>query len=154
MAETRIAEAIDAVLVSLRASLALADPVAVYDGPMVSGDYARQAVFVGYDGDPEGEFRAADLVQAPTGPGSRVRDEQVVILGCAVAWSGDAEIKPLRDQVVALFAAVNAALRADHSQGLPNPAAFSLSAGALFQSPRTDGLQARLPFTITANLRV
>lgn len=152
MADTRLAEAIDAVVATLTA--ALASPTAVYDGPIISGDYAKSAVFVGYDGNPEGEFEAASLEQQWTGPGARVKDETLEIRCAAVAWSGDTAIKPLRDTVLSLFTAANAALRANPSQGLANPAVFNLEAGTLFQEPITNGLQARLPFTITAQVRI
>lgn len=154
MADTRIDAAIDAILAKLRAHASLQSPVMVYDGPELDAEFAQDSVFVGYDGDPDGEFVAASWSQEWAGLGNRAKDEQFAVPCAAVSWSGDDDGKTRRDRAVVLFSAVNNALRADPGCGLPNPTTFSVQAGQFHQERGPYGMQARFVFTVHVQTRI
>ena len=111
--ESRLTASIDAIVAALRA----ADPtLTVWDGPIVSGDYS-DAVYIGYDADPDGEFRAATTNQEWAALGRRIRNEDLQIVCAAVVLFGnnDTSWKPTRDACYALVETVGQTLRADPS---------------------------------------
>lgn len=151
MAETRVPASIDAIVAALQAA-----GLTIWDGPIVSGDFSS-AVFIGYDGDPDGDYRAVTTTQTWSGLGQRKRDEEDLISCAAVALLGtsDTSWKPTRDAVYALLDTVGQTLRADPSLAQPPPYTAEILTGDYFQEATTSGNQGRLVFTIRiSNTRV
>jgi hypothetical protein len=155
---SRLHDAILAVVAALNAAPSVTSLATVYDGPVVIGDRPTSAVFVGYDGQPEGDYAATDgWSQTWAGLGALRRDEEFDIQCCVVSWSGDAEDVPgRRAAAVAVLDAVGAVLRAAATigLGLPQPTWAEFAGGELFQEQGPTGLQARIPFTIHVRTRV
>jgi hypothetical protein len=148
---SRVPAALDALVAALEAVL---DPGIVYDGPELTGDTPPVAVCVGYDGDPEGDMRAVEnWAQTFVGLGAQRREESFDILGCVVAFSGDTTVKDKRDAVFATFGTAETALRAAANQalGLGAPAQAEFTSGEFYQEQTTQGLQSRIPWTISVS---
>jgi hypothetical protein len=133
---------------------AAVDPLTVFDGPEITGDVPPVAVIVGYNGDPDSEFRAVENWVQPWAPGlgGGRKEEAFDVLGCVVAFSGDTTIGDKRTAVFATFAAVEGVLRPSTLPavlGLPSPAAALFSAGEFYQEQTPGGLQCRIPFTVS-----
>lgn len=151
MATSRVPDAIDAIVTAL-----VAADLTVYDGPEVADPSDTEAVYVGWDGDPDTDEPSVTTTQQWTGPGSRTKNEDIAITCAAVSWGGDTAVKARRDAAYALFAAVEDALRpgTGPNLGLPPPTVFSLSSSQLHQEQTDAGLQARLIFTISVSTRI
>jgi hypothetical protein len=145
--ETRVFDAIDSIIAILKAAGAN-----TIDGPVPSGD-SLDFVFIGYDGDPDGDWRAADIDQDWAGIGNtKKRDETFDVIGAVVStYSGDS-VKASRDRVKAQFALVGTAIRADPSIGLTTAewAVAGVHPVQLFN----DVGQCRLTFVIRVKTRV
>lgn len=150
MTETRIAEVIDALVAVLGAGLA----GKVIDGPPVTNDPLKEAVFVGYDGDPEGEGQAAETDQQWAGIGLKRRDETIQVTCAVVVWRGSTSAKPVRIRVLELLDEVGQILRVDPSLGLPSPTVAEFASGQLFQAQRQSGIECRIPFIVRVKTRV
>jgi hypothetical protein len=148
MVSTRFFDAVDAIVAALKAAGLL-----VWDGPVVTGDFS-DSVFVGYDGDPEGNYEAATLTQDWAGLGAKRRDETLDIHCAVVALSGDGDAKSARDRAKTILTTVETTVRADPSLGQPPQFTAGLKPVAAFQEPTTDGLQIRITFTISIKTRV
>lgn len=148
--ETRLPVSIDAIVAALQTA-----GLTVWDGPIVTGDY-RNAVFIGYDGDPEGEFRAATVDQAWAGVGQRKRNEEPHIIGAVTALVGNSATswKETRDTAFAMLTTVGQTLRSDPSLGQSPPYVAELWPGEYFQEPIPVGYQARIIFAIHIKTRV
>lgn len=153
MTETRVPDVIDALLAVWAAAPGLAG-ITVVDGPLVTNDPLHEAVYVGYDGDPEGEGQAADSAQEWAAIGQKKRDEVVQVTCAVVVWNGRTAVRPTRVRVYELLAAVSAAVRADPSLGLPPPTVAEMASGQLFQSQRQSGVECRIPFVIAVKTRI
>lgn len=161
MVETRIPQAIDAIVAKLVTAFQNTPGVVVWDGPIVSGDYS-DAVYIGFDGDyADGEERAVTSVQEWRGLGAKSRSEELQIAGAAVIRIGDGAMtwKPARDAAIALLTTVGQTLRADPSVGLGPPTVSSdfvaeLWPGDMFQETGPEGMQVRIVFTIHCKTRV
>lgn len=155
--ESRIPAAFDNLYARLEASTELQEmDCAVWDGPPVTGDN-RDGIFLGYDGNPDGEFLAASTTQRNVSIGQRKRDESIAITGCAIVLLGNGTWKEARDRAFALIDIVGQALRTtadDPALGQPPPSFAEFESGDLFQEPLEVGNQARVPFTIRFNTRV
>ncbi len=141
--------AVDAVLAILRAAPPLRD-VRIWDGPILSGsDPAQLAVgAVAF----EEEGGPAAVTSEFTGAGLGRRVERVDI-GCrAVAWSGDPEMKPVRDRVYGILGAVADALAADPALGGAVIRARLGPSVSLAQTQTTDGPEAVLDFTVSCEI--
>lgn len=151
--ETRTAAAIDA----LYDALIAADlGVHVWDGPVVSGDYG-DAIYVGYDGDPEGDGQTAVSDQDWAGVGkTRKRDESLDITGAAAALVGESDErwKTARDRATALIESIGQLIRANPSLGQSPPFRAELIPGAYYQENTPAGYQARYLFTVHIETRV
>jgi hypothetical protein len=147
MTTSHIPAAIDAIVASLKTA-----GLTVWDGPVVTGDFSP-AVFVGYDGNPEGEFRSVAGTQDWAGLGAKRRSEVFSIACAAVALTGEADTKTGRDAVYALLDTVGTVLRADPSLGLNSPPFVAeLKPLDLFTEPTENGLQCRWVFTIDISI--
>lgn len=152
MVECRIPQAIDAV-VSLLANAGMT----VYDGPILTGNSANSAVFIGYDADPEGDQQASSTQQAWAGVGvTRKRDEENQIAGAVVVLFGDSITawKNVRDLAYGLLDTIGQTLRANADLGLSAPSVAELWPGDYFQEATTAGYQGRLVFSIHYKTRV
>ncbi len=148
MASTRVPATIDALV-----ALGTAAGATTWDGPVVTGDY-NTALFIGYDGDPDGDFLAAEADQEWAGLGAKARDEEFDIICAAVATIGDS-VKIARDAVFAMVALLESALRTDPALGqTPPPFTAGFKPGNLFVEPTAAGFQARLVFMVHVKTRV
>lgn len=148
MATSRLPATIDALVTTFTAA-----GIKTWDGAFVTGDYT-DAVFVGYDGDPDGDYQTADMNQDWAGIGAKKRDEEFDVICAAVAKSGSTSIKTARDAAIALFSLVENTLRADPSLGFSPPYVAEVKPTGLFTEPTSDGLQARLVFTVHVKTRI
>ncbi|MYR84085.1 hypothetical protein GTY41_03780 [Streptomyces sp. SID685] len=144
---------IDALVAALQASDGLSG-VNVVDGPLVSNSAASEWVFVGYDGDPGGEFQATSTLQEWAGIGAKAKNEEITLTCCALVRSGSTSVKPVRDRAYQIFAAVEAAVRSNPALALPPPTVCSISEHTFFPEQTANGLQGRLPFTVTCTTRI
>lgn len=135
---------------------------AVVDGVPVSEEFPDHAVFVGWSGDPDGDYQAAGLAQdwAATG-GSRRRDEQVDLVCAVTSLYGNADSwKPARDNGLAILADIETKIRDNPELGLvPDTVRQVISAefkpAGVHQEPYSDtGFWFRCPFTISVKTRI
>lgn len=108
MATSKLFAAIDGLVALCRQAPALAG-VGIFDGPMVleSEDETGANLFIGAvtdDTDTGGVTATSDQDFGPFGNGAR--DENIGIFCIAEAWSGDTDIKAVRDRVKTILAAV------------------------------------------------
>lgn len=144
---SRMFDGIDTIVTILRTAGAN-----VVDGWEPVGDIL-DFVFVGYDGDPEGELLAAAGDQDWAGIGTKKRDESFDI-ACAVVskYSADPP-KTARDRVKAQFTLVESAILADPSLGLPGQVQYCIADVHPIQLFAEQG-QYRLTFVIRVQTRV
>jgi hypothetical protein len=142
---TRMFDAIDSIVAIFTAAGAN-----TVDGPIDQGD-TLDFVYVGYDGDPDGEWLAVQGDQDWAAIGSKKRDETFDIW-CAVVsqYSADPP-KTARDRVKAQFTLVENAIRADPSIGLAQ-VEWCVADVHPFQLLAESG-QYRLPFVVRVKTR-
>jgi hypothetical protein len=131
-------------------ALARTDPelkgVAVADGPEVSESQELEWLIPGWDGDPNGDFQAAQSSTAwsDLGPG---REEEFQVTVAVIVNRGDTDVPAARARAYEIFGRVEAWLRADPGLGLR-----SLEAGIggtqLVQDQTDNGAQVRLALSI------
>lgn len=144
------------VLATINALVALFDGAGLttWDGPVVTGDYAP-AVHVGYDGDPEGDFKAVDADQEWVGLGARSRDEEFDVICCVSVLSGNSELRTARETAFAMLATIETALRADPSLGqTPTPYVAEYRPAAVHTEPTGNGFQVRAVFSVHVKARL
>lgn len=120
--------------------------VAVADGPEVTDSAAADWLCVGFDGDPSGDFEAAQSVAEYSGLGGRL-EEQFQITVAAVANRGDNDIVAARARAYEIGGRVVAWLQASPSLGLRELEA-SVGATRLVQDQTEQGASARLLLTV------
>jgi hypothetical protein len=150
---SRAPAAIDALAALFAAAPGLSG-VEVVDGPTVTGDPLHEALFVGYDGDPDGAGEAVTFEQTWAGLGAKAKDETFAITCAVVAWGGDTAVREIRLRAFALLAEVENILRADPSVGLPPPTVVAMASGSLVQAQRQSGMECRIPFQIAVQTRI
>lgn len=148
MATSRVPATIDALAASWTAA-----GLKTWDGAVVTGDYT-DAVYLGYDGDPQGDFLTVEPDQNWAGIGAKKRDEEFAIICAAVALLGGGTTKTARDTVFAMLATVENELRADPSLGQPPPFVAEYKGGPIFTEPGPDGYQVRAVFSVHVKTRV
>lgn len=156
MTESRIPETIDAIVAELKTAFENTN-TAVFDGPVLSGDYMANCVYIGYDGDPSyAEELSSTTQQKWAGLGQDRRDEENVITCAIVTVTGDdlSSWKPARDATYSLLEVIGQTLRSDPSLGLPPPSVAEVWPGEYRQEAGPAGYQARLVFSIHQNTRV
>lgn len=141
---TRAFEAINRVITILETAGAN-----VVDGRTHVSD-AIDFVFVGYDGDPEGDWVAANLDQEWAGIGKKSRDDWFDIVCAVVSHYSADSARVDRDRVQAQFTLVETAILADPSLGFPPPCVAAVKPQQLIGG---EG-QYRLPFVIRVSTRV
>lgn len=147
---SRVTLLIDALIATITPLVA---PVPVYDGPATGPGDDLQLVIVGHDGS-EGEARSAHITSQWANAVGFDRDEFVDIDCVVVARSGDPTLKTVRDQAETLWAAIDAALRANVQQGVPGVDWTEISGGELYQSNNQAGAMARIVFTVHARSQI
>jgi hypothetical protein len=134
----------------------------VFDGIPVGEDYPANAVFVGWDADPEGNFQSASVDQVWAGPiGNLRRDETIDVVCALVALYGDADRwKPVRDAALLIQTDVETKLRAapDLHLGVNGVRQYIVSEFkpiATFAEPYSEsGYWFRLTFTVSVKTRI
>lgn len=163
---SRVGTVIEALVAALQASPIFADPIRVYDGPLTGGDTMwTQAVFVGFDGNwhedgrgtvPVGVQNTAALInQQLAYVGNTTVREEIELQCVAEAWTGDPQIKTVRDLANALFAGVQTVLRTDPTLGIDGStiATASLATFAnVFDAGGNTGCQARFTVHVLTTL--
>ncbi|MFR0354167.1 hypothetical protein [Streptomyces sediminimaris] len=120
--------------------------VVVTDGPEVTEQGAQDWLIVGFDGDPEGDFQAAQTVGGWSDL-STGREETFQVTVAAIAGRGDTDVSKARKQAYAIGAVVEGWLRAEPSIGLRSLEA-GIEATRLVQDQTEDGVQAVLLLTV------
>ncbi|WP_326700204.1 hypothetical protein OG909_24720 [Streptomyces sp. NBC_01754] len=142
---SRIPELIDALMAQLTADPGLSG-VVVVDGPEMSEAKSPDWLVVGFNGDPDGDFQAA---QALGGWASLAtgREEQIELTVAAIATRGETEVRAARQRVYEIGARLEALLAADPSVGLRS-LEVAIEASQLVQVQTDQGVQARLLLTV------
>jgi hypothetical protein len=142
---SRVPELIDTLVQRGKTDTEL-DAVTVTDGPEVTEDSAHDWLIIGFDGDPDGDFTAAQTVGGWAGLSSR-REEQFQITVAAIASRGDTDVRAARVRVYEIGARVEAWLREAPSLGLEGLEA-AIEASRLTQDQDDTGVQAVLLLTV------
>lgn len=142
---SRVPEVIARLVELARADPALAG-VRVADGPEVTGDSVPDWLIVGFDGDPTGDFEAAQSTSDWVDLGSG-REEEFQVTVAAIAQRGDTDIVAARGRACEIGARVEAWVRADPTVGLPSLLA-GVGATRLTQDQPPTGAQAVLLLTV------
>lgn len=142
---SRVPEVLDALVALARADASL-DGVVVSDGPEVTDTSARDWLIVGFDGDPAGDFQAAQTVGGWAGLGTR-QEEQFQVMVAAIAQRGDTDVRAARVRAYEIGGRVAEWLRLDPRIGLPELEA-SIEASQLTQEQTPQGVQAVLLLTV------
>lgn len=146
MVQSRVPAAIDAIVEAFTAA-----ELKTWDGPILTEDYG-DAVWVGYDGDPEGDFMSAETTQEWASLGANRRSETSSIICAAMATRGDDNARSARAAVAALIESAGAALRSDPSLGQSPPFVAGLLPGNLFVVPTAQGFEARQVFYVRISI--
>lgn len=121
----------------------------VVDGPIVVGD-SLDFVYIGYDGDPDGDWSAAAIGQDWAGIGTKKRSEFFDVVGAVVSKYTADEPKTIRARVQAQFTIVENAILADPSLGFSPPCVAGVNPVQLF----AESGQYRLTFVIRVQTRI
>lgn len=148
---------IPALIDQLKAVADVAFPLAtsvvqVFDGPGNTADTTGQALHIGIS-DPTQLSPSADSTQEWPYASGVFRREEISITCLATAWSGDDDMKTLRDQCFAQIAALTTAVVADPT--LNSTALMVRAVGANFALSQgyrdsQNNLEANVAFTVTA----
>ncbi|MFE7236089.1 hypothetical protein ACFVAF_36855 [Streptomyces sp. NPDC057596] len=145
---SRVPEVIDRLVQLGEADTGLKD-VRIADGPEVTADADMDWLIVGFDGDPNGDFQAAQSVggwsDLRTG-----RDEQFRITVAAISQRGDTDVRAARARAYEIAARVEAWTRTDPTLGLRSLEA-GVEATQLTQDQTQQGVQAVLLLTVAGS---
>lgn len=157
MADSRAPAVWTALYDTVRAADALATttpPANVWFGPVVTGD-PTDSIYIGYDGDPEGEMAAIVGDQDWAGTlGAKQRDETFDIVCSITVLAGDGDVAAAVARVYALFAIVTQAVRTNTCLGQPPPTVVSIRSPQLYLDPTAQGLEPRLVFRVNVKTRI
>lgn len=149
---SRVPEVIDALVQLARAESAYEantdhpHGVFVADGPQVTDDPAPDWLVIGFDGDPNGDFEAAQTVGGWSDLGTS-REEEFMVTVAAISNRGDVDIVAARKRVYDIAARVEAWLRVDPSLGLSALEA-AIGGTRLVLDQTEDGASARLLLSV------
>jgi hypothetical protein len=147
---SRMPEAVDAIIGAVTPVTTLA----VYDGPVPTGDPGN-AIYIGYNGNPEDEGEAGTSQQEWAGLGAKKRDENLTVTGAIVITNGDGNAKVARDAAYAQLTLVEGAIHPAPAVGMSAPTWMGVTSHRLVYVLDTEvGLQAWLPFVITVRTRL
>ncbi|MFE2046363.1 hypothetical protein ACFXAZ_36675 [Streptomyces sp. NPDC059477] len=142
---SRVHELIEALVTRGRTDEALAG-VVVTDGPEVTDQAATEWLVIGFDGDPEGDFQAAQSVAEFSGLGTS-QEETFQVTVAAIVSRGDGDVAAARTRAYEIAAVPEGWLRTDPSLGLRSLQA-RIEATRLIQDQSEDGLQVVLLLTV------
>jgi hypothetical protein len=149
-----VPEALNGLLAAFRGSDDLTPPVAVRDGPVVTGSQADEVVIVGWTGI-DGDDVAVETTDTTEGLSGNPDREQYQIRCAAMALSasgkdGSGDLRAARARAYALHAACGAAIAADRKLG---GAVMRASVGdhSLHQDAMQRGQRAIVEFMVTAD---
>ncbi|MFE7752998.1 hypothetical protein [Streptomyces sp. NPDC057428] len=143
---SRVPELIDALVTQLSADPALAG-VRVADGPEVTESTAPDWLIVGFNGDPDGDFQAAQTVGGWSGLSPAGREEQLQLTLAAIASRGSTDVRAARARVYEISGRLEVLLAADPSLGLRS-LEVAIEATQLVQDQTEQGAQAQLLITV------
>ena len=136
---------LDALVAAFQATPGL-EGVRVFDGPVVSQAAPKEALCVGFSGDPtepavvQGQMQREGMVAAPS-------REQYSVQCAASVLNGSGDISAARRRAYELFAAAGAALAVDPTLGRTVLSAQP-GAATLAQDQTTDGALATVAFAV------
>lgn len=148
---SRIPAVIDALVTVFTTAVA---PAVVYDGPVVTGDAPLSFLYVGYNGDPEGQMYAGGSEPNWAGLGAKKQNEPVNVQCVAVSRGNETTWKTVRDATFALITSVETALIGDPSIGLSPPTTAELNTMQYFQASDGSFMEGRVVFTVLVNTRI
>lgn len=156
MADSRIPAAITKLVAVFEAALAGDADAHVFDGPVLSEVEPQKQVYVGWDGDPEGEFVAVSSDQGWASTiGTAQRNESFSVLCSALVTDGGGTPTDVRTSAFALFATLSTAVRANVTLDLPSPTKAEARNPTLFyRHDANTGLEARIAFEVQVNTRI
>lgn len=154
MAASRVPATLTALAsIATTAVAGLTPKVQVYRGPFVTGD-PTDGLFIGYDGDPKGDFRSVRVDTDWAGLGAKSRDERFEV-DCAITHiSGNADVKASTDRVYAIHTAFEDELRSDPSLGQAPVFVAESAGGDMWTMPHPSGLMVRLYFRVRVRTRI
>lgn len=142
---SRVPELIDALVTQLQAATGLSGAIVV-DGPEVSETSAPDWLIVGWSGEPDGDFQAAQTVGGWASL-STDRQEELQVTVTAIATRGDTDVRAARVRVYEIAAVLETLLFANPSVGLPE-LEVGIVASQLIQDQTDLGVEARLLLTV------
>lgn len=151
MAVSRVPATLDRLEVVALA--AVTAPTRVFRGPFVTGDPGN-ALFIGYDGDPVGDFRSVNTTTEWAGIGAKARTEQFDVFCAVTVLSGEANVKAATDTTYAIYEEFAGAVRSDPDLNQAPPYVAAPTVGELFTMPHPTGLQVRLSFLVQVKTRI
>lgn len=126
---------------------------AVFRGPVVTGDPGT-ALFIGFDGDPMGDFQSVLQSSEWAGLGAKARNEMFDVMCSLTAIFGDGDVASATNNVHTLFTTFEAAMRADPSLNQAPRFTAEVNNAQLFTTPHPTGLQVRLAFNVRVSARI
>lgn len=126
---------------------------AVFRGPFITGDPGN-SLFIGYDGDPGGDFQSVLQTSEWAGLGAKARNELFDVLCAITGIFGDGDVKAATDKVYSLYSAFENAMRADPDLNQPPRFTAAVTTAQLFTIPHPAGLQVRLAFNVRVSARI
>lgn len=131
-------------------------PVRPWYGPVVTGDPA-DSVFIGYDGDPDGDMEAVASDEDWAGIGAKRRDERFTVRCAIVVLVGTAVPLDAIERVYAILAIIAHRLRVDPSLGLGPPRSpvyyAEIASVAVHNDQTSRGIQTRMVFGVRVRTR-
>ena len=121
-------------------------------GPVVTGD-PGDVVWVGFDGTPDGEFRAGMTTSEWAGLGARRRDEDIEVDCAVTALLGDGGVAGALTRIQALFDLVEDALRGAPALAQSAPFVAAAREASLHIPQTTAGIEPRLSFVVAVRTR-
>ena len=143
---SRVPELIDALVAALATDPGLSG-VVVVDGPEVSEALAQDWLIVGWSGDPDGDFQAAQTVGGWSGLAATGREEQFQLTVAVIVTRGATDVRPARVRAYEIGGRLEVLLAADPSVGLRSLEA-AVEGSQLVQDQTDQGMQARLMLTV------
>lgn len=143
---SRVPELIDALVTRLSTDPVLAG-VTVADGPEVTESNAPDWLIVGFNGDPDGDFQAAQTVGGWSGLSPSSREEQLQLTVAVIVQRGSTDVRPARERAYEISGRLEALLAADPSVGLRSLEA-AIEGSQLIQDQTDQGVQVRLLLTV------
>lgn len=150
MAISRYAAATDAIVALAQADATLtAAAVEVVDGPPRQQGYGATVLYVGWTGEDDNATSGSiESSYHDLGPTAK-RDERVEVYCTAQSVRGDDDMSTARSAAVAVYGALETAIRANVSLGLADVLRFEVSDATVRQVRDGEGIGVEVGFTIT-----